>query len=303
VSLSIRHVACTASVVVASTGLLTAPAAGASPSCGDVITVDTTLRADLAGCREDGLVIGADGIRLNLAGHRVEGDGVAGGRGIVVEGRHGVVIQGGGVTGLDVGVLLSATSTSDVRRLSVHGVASRGIQLQDGSTANRIEHNRAAANGNDGISFVDGSDANAFMHNTIADTTHGIQILGSARNVVRDNTTLRAALGIDVEGDHNRVVANRLRRATGCLERCEDCDAACATGIGVSGGAGNLVTANRITGSDGTGIRVNDYGVFRGRTPSTPSFATTSSRAPPPTGSPWAPQPTLVSTADPSRTR
>src|SRR5215216_5795172 len=43
--------------------------------CGDVITRDTTLDSDLIDCPGDGLVIGADGITLDLNGHLIDGDG------------------------------------------------------------------------------------------------------------------------------------------------------------------------------------------------------------------------------------
>ena len=44
-------------------------------TCGDVITQDTTLDSDLIDCPGDGLVIGADGVTLDLGGHTVDGTG------------------------------------------------------------------------------------------------------------------------------------------------------------------------------------------------------------------------------------
>ena len=38
-------------------------------SCGDTITSDTTLDTDLVDCPSNGIVIGADGITLDLDGH------------------------------------------------------------------------------------------------------------------------------------------------------------------------------------------------------------------------------------------
>src|SRR4051794_9481152 len=46
--------------------------------CGDVITSDTTLDSDLLDCPGDGVVIGADGVTLDLAGHLIDGDGLQG---------------------------------------------------------------------------------------------------------------------------------------------------------------------------------------------------------------------------------
>ena len=68
-------------VVVAALTVVVAVVAGASMaqtgglSCGDTVTVDTTLDSDLIGCRSNGLVIGADNITLDLNGHTISGDG------------------------------------------------------------------------------------------------------------------------------------------------------------------------------------------------------------------------------------
>ena len=43
--------------------------------CGDTITTDTTLDSDLVNCRNNGIVIGADNITLDLNGHTIDGDG------------------------------------------------------------------------------------------------------------------------------------------------------------------------------------------------------------------------------------
>jgi hypothetical protein len=42
--------------------------------CGDTIMADTTLDGDLLDCPNNGIVIGADGITLDLNGHTLEGD-------------------------------------------------------------------------------------------------------------------------------------------------------------------------------------------------------------------------------------
>ena len=44
-------------------------------SCGETITADTTLDSDLVNCPNHGIVIGADGVTLDLNGHLVDGDG------------------------------------------------------------------------------------------------------------------------------------------------------------------------------------------------------------------------------------
>jgi hypothetical protein len=43
-------------------------------SCGDTITADTTLDTDLVDCPNNGIVIGADDITLDLNGHTIDGN-------------------------------------------------------------------------------------------------------------------------------------------------------------------------------------------------------------------------------------
>ena len=42
--------------------------------CGDTITTDTTLDSDLVNCPNNGIIIGADNITLDLNGHTIDGD-------------------------------------------------------------------------------------------------------------------------------------------------------------------------------------------------------------------------------------
>ena len=52
-----------------------APAEAHNLACGDVVSEDTKLDRNLSDCPADGLVIGADGVRLDLNGHTIDGDG------------------------------------------------------------------------------------------------------------------------------------------------------------------------------------------------------------------------------------
>ena len=59
-----------------SVSAFTASQARAAPvACGDTITVDTKLDADLVDCPNNGIVIGANGVTLDLNGHTIDGDG------------------------------------------------------------------------------------------------------------------------------------------------------------------------------------------------------------------------------------
>src|SRR3954464_14538031 len=61
--------------VVGATAVGGGQARASQVSCGETITADTTLEQDLVNCPNHGIVIGADGITLDLNGHLVDGDG------------------------------------------------------------------------------------------------------------------------------------------------------------------------------------------------------------------------------------
>ena len=61
--------------VFALVALSGAQAASKQPRCGDTITADTTLHHDLVNCSKNAIVIGADGITLDLNGHLIDGGG------------------------------------------------------------------------------------------------------------------------------------------------------------------------------------------------------------------------------------
>src|SRR4051812_33645300 len=169
-------------------------AAGAArPACGDTVTSSTTLRADLRDCPGDGLVIGADGITLDLNGHVVDGDAISGGDdvGVRVDGQHGVVIRHGRVQEFDHAVRLIGATHNRV----VHVVATRNgdaeigraILLDSGSDGNRIERNDASFNGRSGVAVLDSSHNVIVRNRTSFNGVAGMGIFGGADNRVLDN--------------------------------------------------------------------------------------------------------------------
>lgn len=99
-----------------------ARARAAAVACGDTITADVTLTADLTGCSGDGLIVAADGVRIDLNGHAVSGSGV--GTGITVSGAN-VSVANGAVRGFDVGVSSSFGSGNGTRLAGLTVTANR----------------------------------------------------------------------------------------------------------------------------------------------------------------------------------
>jgi hypothetical protein len=96
-------------------------AGGPQPSCGDTITVSTKLAKDLVNCPNNGVVIGADDITLDLNGHVVDGDDAefadcppdeACDVGVLDFDHHGVTIKDGKVRQFTFGALVVGASDS-----------------------------------------------------------------------------------------------------------------------------------------------------------------------------------------------
>jgi hypothetical protein len=94
--------------------VLLAPTAVAQPSCGDLITTDTTLTADLSGCHGFA-ALGVQGdVALDLGGHTVSGDAAYG---ITAFGGQ-LTIRDGTVSGFGTGVYIVKAGDAYVTRIT-----------------------------------------------------------------------------------------------------------------------------------------------------------------------------------------
>jgi parallel beta-helix repeat protein len=251
----------------------------AQVSCGDTITADTTLDRDLIDCPNNGILIGADGVTLDLNGHVIDGDGTptAGcdlevefcDTGVANDGHDGVTVMHGSVRELALGVSV----VEGARHNRVLGISSSenfffGIvvvnsarSLVRGSSGNRnlapegdgmgvffshhirILHNSFRRNGGPGIHVADSTDnvikGNVFSRNPDIP----VLIEGSDHNRVRRNRLVRNGEGIIVApGNRNVIARNRILRG--------------GYGIAVEKGRGNLVAHNLVAHARGAGIRL-----------------------------------------------
>ncbi|MER6578345.1 hypothetical protein [Nonomuraea sp. NPDC001023] len=72
-------------------------------ACGDVLTTDTTLTADLT-CPAGALTIGADDVDLDLNSHTITGSGT--GNGLKATGRQGTTVRNGTITGFTYAIYI-----------------------------------------------------------------------------------------------------------------------------------------------------------------------------------------------------
>jgi len=192
-------------------------------SCGDTITVDTVLAADLRDCPSNGIVIGADDITLDLNGHTIDGDNALVDScpedefcdvGVANDGHDGVTITGGDIREFAFGVFVFAARGNDLSDLSAAEHVFGGILLVDVA---RSRVRRSASVGNAGPDSGVGitlfeSHNNRIAHNRSSGNAElGIHLIQSNRNYVGNNVVRRNPEdGIILEGDGNMIVGNRL---------------------------------------------------------------------------------------------
>jgi large repetitive protein len=265
---------------------------GPQPSCGDTITVNTKLVRDLVNCPNNGVVIGANNITLDLNGHVIDGDGAEFADcppdepcdiGVVDFDHRGVTIKGGKVREFTFGALVVGASDSRLSAIDlshhffsglllaesshsvVEGITATGSGLttdQAGVDIFDSDHltlagNTVFANGDIGF-FVSGLDDGRFVGNRIADHPEtGILLDHGNRNEFSHNRLSNDQDGIVVSGDGNTVVGNWLSGPSECQEEC-------GFGISLEGGTGNVIEGNIVLRFHQAGIRAASFEEFGG---------------------------------------
>jgi nitrous oxidase accessory protein NosD len=253
--------------------------------CGDTITTDTTLDSDLVDCPNNGIVIGTDGITLDLNGHAIDGDGALKEDcgedeicdvGVVNDGHERVTIEGGSVREFALGTLvvgarsnrlldLSATrnifpgvviaesprAQFERSSLTANGLNTdeAGLVLVD-SPHSRIVRNSISDNGDIGV-FSPEADDTLFERNELSGNPEAAMLLeGADRNVFRRNRLFENGEGITVGGDGNAITRNHVSDSRAGPEGG-------GSGIFVAAGRDNVVERNFVTRAEKAGIQVS----------------------------------------------
>ena len=244
-------IAALATCALSSVALGQEPSAGIA--CGDTITADTTLDRDLIDCADNGIVIGADGITLDLNGHTISGNGkpIRGcprdricDVGVANDDHVGVTVRRGSVRGfvLGVGVFRGRDNrfvALDSSRNQFFGFVIAGSSrtlIRDSSG-----HDNERPEG-DGLGVFTSHHVRIVHNRFRRNGQIGIHIKDSTTNLVKGNVLSRNGdMGIFLEADGNQVRANRSVRD--------------GTGILVGPGSRNVIARNRISlGGDGIAI-------------------------------------------------
>ena len=167
-----------------------------APSCGDTITVSTTLHSDLINCPGNGIVIGADNITLNLNGHFLTGAGVSStcapdkdcDTGVDnLAGHTGVIILGGTIQGFRFGVRARGVHDNLVRHVSASHNARFGIFVQN-STGTSIEESSMSDIGTLGLLLTDSQEASLRGNSVTGSHGYGVFLRNVSDSLVQDNT-------------------------------------------------------------------------------------------------------------------
>jgi hypothetical protein len=208
--------------------------------CGDVITQDVVLSSqlDCGSFATNGLIVGANGVDINLGGHRLRGpEGISDSNtptAIDNSGGHDdVTIRNGSISSWGQAIELAGASFNVVRGLNVQGNVS-GIEIGggEGNLIRSVQGIRANAR------FAFGLRANGSEGLVVADSSGGFwSIGGDLVRILRNQIGGAGEQGscLSVSGNGTRVVANVV--------------ANCRTlGIAVGPGGDNVVTDNEVSG-------------------------------------------------------
>jgi hypothetical protein len=169
-------------------------AAAQTVQCGQVLASSIVLASDLTNCRGDGLVIGANGITVDLNGKTVDGIGL--GVGIRNDGFDEVTIRNGTAQEFDYGVVLNAGARKNVvEYLTLTQNEFAGVWPSD-NDENLVRENVVERQANEGIRPGGGlGDGNAVVGNHV-EFNSGLGLLlessagtGSSRTSSRTTAT------------------------------------------------------------------------------------------------------------------
>ena len=248
--------------IAASTVPLAGNAAAASTvvTCGQTLTSSTRLTDNLVGCPADGLVIGADNITVDLAGHSISGVNAVGSEGIADDGHGGVSVRNGTIANFFLnGVGLRNAPNSSVSHLTIRKIgagggendASAGVLVKDSPntsvTASTVT-NEVTAYQSDGVDVLSSADV-LVSRNTIANNAwNGMFVLLSpGTRVIGNALDGNQNQGVEVNSGSDGTLLSGNRAAKNVSD-----------GLVVGAISGARIERNTLTGNGDTGLFMFD---------------------------------------------
>jgi len=173
----------------------------ANDLCGATILADLKLDGDLS-CAGDGLIVGADGIKIDLNGHTIAGSGV--GVGVTLRSRRDVVVHGGTIADFVTGIFISNSTRISVKENRF--TRNREAVFLIASSGNVVKANVAWQNQLRGIMIRPNasgviSTQNLVSENTLTGNPSGILLFAQPGNILKENMIAGSTVaGIDLTG-------------------------------------------------------------------------------------------------------
>jgi len=216
--------------------------------CGDTITRDTKLDSDLVDCPGDGIVIGADNIKLDLNGYTIDGDSSDRYVGVQnFDGYDNNTIENGTLRDFISAVFLSGTDDSVLRELGVDSVG-QGLTLLN-SHNTQIKRNLITGALYCGICVLDSFPGhNLVKQNKVGNAgTWAIYVIDSVDTRVVSNEVSESVVGIRITAARDtRVEKNSASSNSEDGIRADD------------GSSATLLRRNTANGNADDGIQVEE---------------------------------------------
>jgi hypothetical protein len=216
-------------VLVATTSAARAKVGTPITACGQLVTTDAVLTADLV-CAGSGVVVGASGITIDLNGFTLRGGSAY--YGIDDPGYDGVTVENGVLRNFDVGVY--AHDGADEVRVS--DLLASGNFYGVYISGNKVWLKSASASGNAVGVHVQGDSARVQTATAVGNQLDGISIDGDAASVRSSTASGNGADGIVLAGDAAVIRSNRTE-ANGFSGGASD-----AAGLGIQVVNGSFTT-------------------------------------------------------------
>jgi parallel beta-helix repeat protein len=184
-------------VVVAGALALAAPGAqAAAVTCGQVIAANTVVSNDLTNCPGDGLVIGANGIVLDLNGHTITG--TDNGNGIVIGTHNHVTVKNGRVAGFTSGIYVNGPDNT-VSKITSKNNSYDGVYV-DNADRFRMTSSWTIGNSSNGVESSDSSNGTYDGVQANGNGSSGLDIYANSSSIVGTTITQSTANGNGNDG-------------------------------------------------------------------------------------------------------
>jgi hypothetical protein len=230
-------------------------ARAAKVDCGDTIKKDTTLHKDLVNCPNNGILIGANNVTLDLKGHTIDGNGTPDAGcdprihfcdiGVAFGLHRGITVEHGSIHEFEGGVALFRARRARLLGLSTSRDHFSGIGMF-GSFRILIKNcsgDRTTAREGNGLGLFESHRIRVLNSSFRRNVHAGIKTIDSTNALIRRNVLARNGdEGILMEGgEDHRIRQNRFLRNGG--------------GITLGPGIHNVIARNRVSGGH-DGIRI-----------------------------------------------